>query len=73
MSITKPRYSAASEAAVPTFEDYQPTNLDILKLEISCIKGNKWLTAEEKRETYLKLKKELAPKMPEHVFEALLK
>lgn len=73
MSITKTRYSAASEAAVPYLEDYEPTNLDIIKLEISCIKGNRWLDAEEKREAYLKLKKEMAPKMFEHVFEALLK
>ena len=71
MSITKTRYSTASEAAVP-HQDYQTTTMDVLKLEISCIRGNKWLSADEKDVKLKKLKKDLAPNMPEEVFQALL-
>lgn len=71
MSITKTRYSAASEAAVPD-QDFKTTTMDVLKLEIACIKGNKWLTQDERDQMYIKLRNNLAPNMPEHVFQALL-
>lgn len=71
MSITKTRYPAASEAAVPN-QDYQTTTMDVLKLEISCIRGNKWLSADERQTAIAKLKSALAPNMPDDVFQALL-
>ncbi|MFC4213474.1 hypothetical protein ACFOWA_19935 [Pedobacter lithocola] len=71
MSITKTRYSAASIASVPD-QDFKTTTMDVLKLEIACIRGNKWLTIEEKQVKIKKLKNILAPNMPEHVFQALL-
>ena len=71
MSITKTRYSVNSEAAVPN-QDFKTTTIDVLKLDIACIRGNKWLSANEKQTAISKLKAKLAPNMPEHVFQALL-